>query len=1054
MGSARVWFRRAGAFLAAIALVAQLSAAEPRRTFNVPAGPAETALKQFAEQSGNGVIFVTKTVQGIKTRVVQGEMTAAEAIDQMLVGTPLEVEQDEKTGAFAVKRMSDPNDSRAARSSDRPSDDETITTGEVRMARLEVLGTRIRQTEEFGPSPVSSYDIDYIRSSGALTLADFLNRLPQTYSGVSAGRGSTPNELNPEFGSRSETITPPFNIAMGVSAVPANATGQSGVGLRGLGAGSTLVLVDGRRVAQSSVGNAGTDSRQGFVDLNTIPLGMVERIEVVTDGTSALYGADAVGGVINIVLKKDWSGSEVTASFKGAFDGGGSEQSVSLVHGFSTGPLRGTVSLDYYNRDGLKADERPFSAQQDHTGIVEAIDLTTGNPIYGANFLLNWGVPATVQARSGNLAGILANGNPTRVALTPAGLIAPPTSTNGFVGVAPTGTATLAAASGARRGNTAEFLDLIPPSERRNGSVSLSYALPRELEAYARYSYSNVEGTYTGQPAIFSASATNGFGAFASIVPAAYNPFGQDVTVGMIAYDFGGVVQSTETKAQTLLAGLKGNVGDSWRWDLSASWQEQEFSRLTREFNGAAVTAALANPDASQRLNPFIDPRAPGAPDQSAIFEAMARYITFDGVSELTSVDLVADGNLLTLPAGPIKMATGVSYERAENAGVSVTPSVAVVPVIATVTTGGSRETSAIFAELSVPFFSRENAAPLLQRLDLQVAGRYESRSDAGDVTVPKVGMSWSPIKGVLLRASYSEGFRAPSLTEYQQIAGNTFTSNSVVDPRRGNTVTRGVVVTRGANPDLEPETSTTQFFGLVLEPPQIEGLSLQVNYYKTEQDNIIQILTEQQLVNNEAFFPDRVTRTTPSATDITNGWPGAVVGADRSLLNFGRVLSDTLDVSTEYRLPWQRFGRWRIGANASHVLKSVREVRPGEAAVEDLGDTLSPPEWRLSGTVFWSKGPYHASLFVNYLSSFDSNKAGNTRAPFGIPSQQLVDFRVGYDFKDGLFRGVLKGARLNLGIGNVFDEAPPFSDTVFGYNGALHGPLGRTYELSLNCPF
>ena len=110
---------------------------------------------------------------------------------------------------------------------------------------------------------------------------------------------------------------------LGASAVPANATGQSGVGLRGLGAGSTLVLVDGRRVAQSSVGNAGTDSRQGFVDLNTIPLGMVERIEVVTDGTSALYGADAVAGVINIVLKKNWSGSELSARYKGAFDGGG-----------------------------------------------------------------------------------------------------------------------------------------------------------------------------------------------------------------------------------------------------------------------------------------------------------------------------------------------------------------------------------------------------------------------------------------------------------------------------------------------------------------------------------------------------------------------------------------------------------------------------------------------------------------------------------------------------------------------------------------------------------
>lgn len=1025
-----------------------------KKSFDLPAADAAQTLKAFSEQSGEQIVYPVERVRGVRTNPVQGEFTAREALDLMLADTGLSVVQDERTGAFAVRRNELPGAPQQGRTGGNPAGVQTDDGGPIRLARLEVLGTRIRQTEEFGPAPLSSYDNDYIRSSGAMTLADFLNRLPQNYAGISAGRGSTPNELNPEFGSRTETTTPAFNFVLGASAIPANATGQSGVGLRGLGSGSTLVLVDGRRIAQSSVGNAGTDSRQGFVDLNTIPLGMVERIEVVTDGTSALYGADAVAGVINIVLKKNWSGSELSTRYKGAFAGGGHERSLSLIHGFNYGPLHGTVGLDYYERADLKADQRSFSRQQDHTGIIKGYDPVTGAPVYGSNYLLNWGYPATVQARTGNLNGITANGNPTRVALTPGGLTTTPTTTTGFIGVAPTGTATLANASGARRGNTAEFLDLIPPSERTGITASLGYRLPHAMEAYTRYSYSKVQGSFSSQPALFSASATTGFGNFASIVPAAYNPFGQDVLVGMIAYDFGSIVQSTETTANNALIGLKGVWGDTWQWDISAGMQQQDFSRVTRDFNGALITAALANPDPARRINPFVDARVAGAPDQSALFDAMARYITFDGVAKQTNVDFIADGGLFDLPGGTTKMAAGLSYEYAENSGETVTPSVALVPVITTATTGGSRKTYAMFTELSVPIFGRPNARSGLQRLDLQIATRYEDRSDSGDVTVPKIGFSWVPIKPVLLRGSFSEGYRAPSLTEYQQVVGGTFTSNSIRDPRRGNTVTPGVRVTRAANPNLKAETSTTEFLGLVLEPPQVDGLSLQVNYYRTEQKNVIQVLTEQQIVNNEAAFADRVTRAAPDATDLANNWPGRVTDVDRALINFGKVRNHSVDFAAEYRLPWQELGRWRLGVNASRTLKSEREVRPGEPVIDDVGDTLSPPKWRVSGSLFWTKGPYSGSMFVNYLSGFDTNTGGNTRATGSIPSQMVVDARLGYEFQKGLFREYLKGTKVSLGIGNLLDEEPPFSDTIFGYNGALHSPLGRTYELALSIPF
>lgn len=941
----------------------------------------------------------------------------------------------------------------------------------VQMQEYTVLGSRIRRTDTEGPSPVSQFDQEFIRATGAMNLADLLNYLPQTYSGIGAGRGSSPNELNPEFGQKTETTTPAINLLLGVSDAPPGQTGVSGISLRGLGSGSTLVLVDGRRLVQSGTGNRGTDSRQSFVDLNGIPLGMIERVEIITDGASAIYGADAVAGVVNIVLKKNWTGSELVTSVKAAEHGGGQERAATLTSGFVRGRLSGSVGLDYFGRSPLKASDRPFSKNQDHRGIVAGTNNVTGAAVPGRDLRINWGYPALVQARTGTLTGVLdPSRNPTPLAVVPAGATSLPTAAQ-FIGLAPTSYnsttgAPVYTASGAWKGNTAPFLDLVPSSERYALSTQFKYRLGESAEVYVRISQTDVRGLFNTQPGVSSAASSTGFGNYNTTVPAVinglpnpYNPFGQDVLVGLIHWEFGSNWQATHSKTLSSVAGVRGQAFQTWKWDLTGSWQNYRMDQVTRLFNPATVPAALTNPDLTQRLNPFLDARAAGV-TQRAIYANMARFNSLTSKSSLRNVELNADGEVFRLPGGPLRAAFGGSYERDGNDQFAVNQSEAAVPVVTSSVLGGSQNSRALFAEVSVPVFGKPNALPLLRRLDAQIAGRYEDHSPYSK-SVPKYGVSWVPVQSLLLRASYSEGFRAPALTEYQVVSSPYTTS--VVDPRRTPASTTGVVVTRGSNPNVTAETSQNEFYGLVYEPTFAKGLSLQVNYYKTTQQNVIQVLSPQTIVNNEALFAARITRAAATAADTALGQPGQITGVNQTFINFGRVGNESIDYGLEYALPREFLGRWRLGFNATHTLESTRRVAPGQPEVILDGDTYAPPAWKWMGSVFWNRGNLSASLFMNYLGGFTNNSAGNaltvnnatiTYKP--TPSVTRVDLRAGYTFEKGIWHGWAKRLKVSGGIGNVFDKKPPFSDTIFGYNGGLHSNLvlGRTYEFSLSQPF
>lgn len=930
----------------------------------------------------------------------------------------------------------------------------TLLTPAMKLEAVEVLGSRIRRTDLEGPSPVSAYDQDYIRSSGAMTLSDFLNQIPQSYGGIASGRGSSPDEFNPDFGQRTETTGQAFNIVLGAADAPPAQTGVSGANLRGLGSGSTLVLVDGRRAAQSGNPNRGTDTRQGFVDLNTIPLGMIERIEVITDGASAIYGADAVAGVINIVLKKNYTGTELSGGYKATEHGGGRERNGSVVSGFSYGKLSGTVTLNFFDRQNLKASDRSFSKEQNHTGRVTGTLIPSGAPRMGVDYRLNWGYPGVVQASGGTVAGNFDAIPGVRVVLVPVGATATPTVSQFTPVTTPAPSATVVNASAQRRMNTASFLDLVPEARRTGASGNFNYKFDDIFNAYASYRMSRNYSRFQTQPATTLA----GFGTGVT-VPAAFNPFNQNVTVSMVLPDWGSTGQTVVTRDAAAVGGLQGKIGRTWRWDLGGSWQRQTVLQTTRNFNSGGIAALVSNPDATLRYNPFIDATAPGAPSQAGKLETLSLYPTLNSSSKSTGADLTADGDVIDTWGGTMKLAVGGSTSLAEVTSTATTYSAVAIPVATRTTVTGAQRSKAAFAEVFLPIFGKPNSAPLLRRLDFQIAGRHEEIGNFSKA-VPKYGVSWSPVQSLLVRGSWSEGFRAPGVTEYL-VAPSTVVS-TLTDPRRTPASTTGISETRGSNRNPSPELSETTFAGLVYEPHFIKGLSLQANYYDTAQTDVYQLISAQNIINNEALFPDRVTRAAPTASDLALNQPGQITGVNRVFVNYGRVVNRSMDFVAEYTIPREFLGRWRVNFSASRTLEAVRQVAPGQPAVELEEDTAAPPKWKYNASVFWRKGSWNASAFLWHLDSFAANNAGNSFVAnstsvvyFATPSVQKLDLRAGYDFKNGLWRGYGKGLRVSVGLSNVFDKKPPFSDTVWGFNAGLHRDLilGRAVELSFVLP-
>jgi iron complex outermembrane receptor protein len=989
------------------ALWAQDSA---KRRFDVPAGAAEAALKQFSEQSGRGLLISTDTARGVRTNAVSGDFTAREALEQMLVDTGLVAAQDPKNGAFVVRREPP---APSAKNVPSPAAADPAAPGQiVRMDEFEVTGLRITGIVNQGvisreENQAVRYEIFHradLERTGQTDLAEFF-RQSNFQQGI--GTGSQVSAAN-------------FGQSVGTGF--ANQTGDT-LNLRGLGTGSTAVLINGRRLLSS--GAAGTD-------VSRIPLSAVERIEILPASAGAIYGANAVGGVINVVLRGGFSGTELSSYFGGATRGGAEEQSYSLFAGrsFNAGRTHFNVTVNFRDFAKLRMGDRDFLEQ----GFRRTMANPVTNPMVGtARFFATFMGPlATGRATVRAAAGLGIPGAPTvQYATVPAG-----TSAGGLTAAA---FAATAGTTGA--GTDGQYARKILRHGRTetNAVFAAEHAVFAErLGVYTELTWRRSHADYSGpnrQPSS-NILATN-----------RYNPFGRTVTVYWDSTDLPDDQQSSDKETLRGVVGFKGRLSLgaaralNWAVDASTDYNTD----LQWQKNSAA---GMFNALGQGIYNPFRDftRLAPMSAEEAE------KYFTVtwqDVNSRIDALNFRLNGDLFALWSGPARFS--LVAERRRDATFSQQRS---GPEGAYVTPGGPRASGVWVrryyfgtgGEVTVPLLGERQRRRWLQSAEISLGARYDAEGDYPRAIPALAAAKLAFTPDIALRAAYAEGFTPPNTNDRTQARitqPRVGSSLALEDPLRpGQPMPDLVTQVLGGNPGLKPETSTTRDLGLVFSPRAVPDLLLNASYFRITKNNLIRSSGQQDFTTTARFFPEYILRSAPSAADTAAGRPGAANTFINIAVNVAHVFTDGMDYRLRYDLPKFSWGRLRWDSSYTATKRFDYRITPTSALTSSINaqrGTGFPivKANRIRSMVEWTRDAWAASVTGTYGNSYETNvTAPSTYNPTGlgfngatIRGAMSFDCQVSYRFAYGQrpagWRQWLGGTKWTLGALNLLDESP-----------------------------
>lgn len=874
-----------------------------------------------------------------------------------------------------------------------PQNSEDASSGEQEIV---VTGSRLPSTALTSSAPVTVLDRSQIDVTGTASVGELLQELPVASPAASdaAGRGNA---------------------------------GAANVALRGLSAINTLVLVNGRRMLANTA--------DGTVDLNSVPFEAVERVEVLQDGASAVYGSDAIAGVVNLIMRRSFDGLQIRAGTGISSRSDLARYEVSGTFGKKYDGGGFVFVASYRKSDGNLIIDRPISRD------INFMDRG------GRNFRDN----ATLNPSFSNIDPA----NPTRVYILKEGVTRGTTLADFRPYCFPDYGSPCAGGidDGLNYWQTETSASDI---SQFNLWFSGEQELGSSVKAYVEASLNNRQSYgFIGQRLSigdFTVSALN-----------PYNPFGRDLRLYKTLANEqglgGGSRNDVDSTFYRFVAGLEGSFGGDWKWDVSGNYQRlHQYTDAGSGVVQARLRLALGDPAACAAVVGCVPLNVFGAGGSGSITPAMLAYITTpryrDVTSEMKAIDVNVSGTLFDLPAGSVGLAIGgeyrtESFQQLQDNAPDYSPQTPnFLPP--------ERRVREVYGEISIPLL---RDVPLIHRLDLDGAVRYSDYNAFGGTTNPKIGVKWRPYSDLMIRGSWGTGFRAPNFTEANSTRSRS--ARPVVDPcsganfasypgcggRRAPAIV-SAFVTSGGNPDLRPETAKTWTIGAVWTPSFAPRLSFTTDFFKITKKNII----------GTADFNYVALQNAMGVADFA----GAVLrNQDNMLLevlatraNLLEQSIDGIDGSLEYTTDEGSWGKLRVRLDATYLNSYKLSPAAGQPAIERVGTysialgTLS--RWRGNVGATWSLGDLSVNYNMRYVGSVTNEASLLVNGKYLIADDYMQhDLSASYYFEG-------PKARLTVGVDNVGDAMPPFLEGNYfnGFDQQTFNSRGRYFYMRVQKDF
>ncbi|MCC6195967.1 MAG: TonB-dependent receptor [Burkholderiales bacterium] len=886
--------------------------------------------------------------------------------------------------------------------------------------RVNVTGTNIKRVDTETAAPIETITRQDIQESGLQTISDVVRRITANSNGTIAnewgGWGFTP--------------------------------GASAVSLRGLGSNNTLVLLNGRRLGNYGLAD---DGHLSFVDLNQIPFDAVERIEILKDGASAIYGSDAVAGVVNIILRQQYTGFTATATAGTTYKWDGEQFRGSLTWGMgdlTKDRYNFYITLDAQKQKAMASENRPDYIGTSNLEFMGLPDTRPGNPPLG------WGTTSPL----GNVRPV-AGDNLTGPTQGPyqslPGYCEPKNQSDGFC-----------------KWDLKGWQEAQNELEKYNIFARGAYNFTPTTQGYTELSYfrSKLYAPVSPSPLRTFWPDVSGERLISSLttinLPVGHpdNPFsadGQGARLYYVPFDVGPRVNDVTSDTQRYLAGVKGSNG-GWDWDVAGLY--------IRTDTDVGNTGLLNYPNLLDALAGrggfgYYRVGANASLNNPGIYGFIAPALTYTSVAENTQFDAKASRDVFKLQGGMAALAVGYEWRREEvdNPGVPGTFEGNIVGYGYSAATG-SRNINALFGELYMP---------ILKTLEATVAIRYDDYSDFGSTWNPKVGVKWTPIPSLVLRGTYATGFRAPGLYENGNSASSGYAN--YIDPVRcpvtdspADCGAGQVAAITFGNTSIQPERSTNWTIGLVWEP--VPAFNMTLDYWNIETKDQIVAVDPQPVIDNPGSFPNDVVIRDPNDAlpDIPDS--GTILAVAGPFANLYKTKTDGIDISARYRWNPRDWGMFTAQLEYTYINSFKRTYSNGDTfqfagthGPTSLSSAAGMPRDKANLALTWERGPWNVTGTVRYIAGMDDIESDEqpdclTNSSLGVEGFCTVSSFTTLDLSAS-YRG-FKNWEIFGSIINVFNRQAPFDYTAgyglfnYNFNYAFSGVAGTQFNLGVRYTF